>query len=760
MSDSKRNIEPAPRPLDEQELQRFIDGRLDTERQEALQGRMKHDAAARRALDGLREEDQLLRAALEPLSEPQGKLAEKVLGTLYDEHRQRMRLLRARRVRRMVLGAVGMAAAVMLAVLFIQPREQAGSVLSGSGVGLLQRDGAVQPLQAGQPFYDGDTLVTAHGQFARVRLSDGSVLDLDEDGKLHVEQTKNASPIVLLSAGRMGVEVGAQSLDLTVKTTVGAPDVVRAPASASLDIWLAAPSAARWPAWAAAWEPEAPAAPGVRRVMLTVREGSAYVFSPGRAQPLALAADRCTLFGGDLPVSAGREIDAFQALDNRREDWARFEAGPQDRPLLGLLEPWKPETLGQDLGLTRDLPGGAATEADVQRALQQMAEALRIAEPADRAQRLGAAQQALRGATQNLLLRDERRYLERTLEGLAHYERGRALLAERAGSSRADARNAFLAAAVAFHEALAGGGAEEAGVEVAKPLGERPLPEIRLLSQLSGFAAPMQGKLYATFYRPWALLQLRLLDDPAAPHAGDSDVLALDEAKLFEQAQAMLGSSIEAFAAQYGRARALARQGRADDACAEFEKLACVSVAGLSKAAHVELDGLRQAAHVELIRLYAGGANAPALELWMDAFQLRFPLDLDSRAGQALREVLGRALRAGAERALRKNDYASALAFYADLFTHAGLEATLAPAERWSVRVGQLEAYVATGDGRRAARVARDLSARVPEDLSVPERARFDALIEKARLLQQRHAAGERTEDAAQPEAIQLDLSE
>ncbi|MBE7462670.1 MAG: FecR domain-containing protein [Planctomycetes bacterium] len=759
MSETPTSIEPAaPAPLDELELQRFIDARLDEASQAALQARLKADPAARRSLDALREEDALMRGALETLSEPQGKLGEKILATLYDEQRQRMRLERARVFRRRLVWSVASAAAVMLALLLIKPREEAGAVVAGSGVGLLQKDGSVAALERTQRFYEGDTLVTAHGQFARIRLSDGSQVDLDEDSRLKIEQTAHRSPMLALEAGRMGLQAGPHSLGVLVRPGVDAAETLSAEAGVAFDLWLAAPTDARWPDWAEAWsraEPAPDASP--RRVCVSVAEGTVYVNGGGNLRPVALGAQHRIVFGAGLPPQSGFEIDALHALDPRREGWAGMDgAGPQDRLMVGLLESWDPVELGERLGLAKDVPGGSEA---IGAALGQMREGLRATDAAERARLLGAGQQSLREATQGLLLRDERRYLERVVEGLAHFERARSLRALQTPQAKADARNAYLAAAVAFHEAL-NGAEPEVGAEQAEPLGQRPAPELHANLRLSDLAPPAQGKLLASFYQPWALLGLAQSQGSAGGDEVPPEIAGLNAADSFEHARTLLTPCVESLAAQYGLALALGSSGQAEEAAAEFEKLASVSVAGLSAGSKRQVEGLRQASHVALIRLHAQSRNGVQLENWLDTFRVRYPLDADGRAGRAIREVLSEALLQGAERALRAKDYTQALDCFHDLLAQPGLDESLDDAARFGIKCGQLEAYLGVEDGRRAARAARELERLLPDGLSAERRADLLGQMDRAKALFERQRQDRGATEASAPESIQLDLNE
>src|SRR3989337_2981241 len=103
-----------------------MDGRMEPAEQEALQERLQADPVARRTLDALREEAKLLREALENLSEPDSKLADKVLSVLYAEHRQRTALVRARRFRNQLVAALSAAALVLFALYAIKPEGGAG----------------------------------------------------------------------------------------------------------------------------------------------------------------------------------------------------------------------------------------------------------------------------------------------------------------------------------------------------------------------------------------------------------------------------------------------------------------------------------------------------------------------------------------------------------------------------------------------------------------------------------------------------------
>jgi hypothetical protein len=264
-----------------------------------------------------------------------------------------------------------------------------------------------------------------------------------------------------------------------------------------------------------------------------------------------------------------------------------------------------------------------------------------LGEAAERAQRLGQGQQLLRSATQGLPLSNQLRWQGRVLEGLAHYERGRALLAVRTAKAKLEAESAFLAAAVACHEALAGARKDLAPVtEVAPGLAERNAPKLSASTRLRDLLPVEQALLLARFYKAWALFHLKQLTAfPETEELASAEVASEDPAALFETAAGALDQSVEGLAARYGQALALAQTQRLGEAQTILTELGSTSVAGLAPGAHAHVQGLRQWALVEAARLDMQLREWAKVRTVVEAFRLRFPLDSDAPAARELAQV-------------------------------------------------------------------------------------------------------------------------
>ena len=628
-------------PPDEQRLQRFIEGRLGADEQRAVQAQLARSPETRRTLDALREEDRLLREALASLSEPPRPIGEKVLAILHAEQRRRSAVLVARRWRRGLLAAISAAAVLLLAFYALGPQKAAGRMVSGTGAAVV-RLGA-PPVQLGQDgrLYEGDVLLAGAGEFVRLRLAEGSLADVDEDSRLEIAKGGSA-PLLGLESGRAYFQVAPQSHGLRVRTALG---YVRGAAGACFEVWLAGPVPAWPPDWAGAYSPKQTRAAGQAQVAcVTVLEGTAYVREPSSAQEVPVSFLARSVLG---PGRSAADIMLFedrQALDSRREPWHGLQGrAPPALGLLGLLPPFDWVDLGANMGLTEAVVGASVQEA-VKAALQVLAQAEATAEPALRAERFGKGQQDLRLATQGLPLASDLRWPGRVLEGLAHYERGRALLAVGTSEAKSQAHSAFLAATLAFHEALTGGGADRP-LLVARGLAARDKPpEVSAEMALRLLLRDEQALLLAQFYEPWALCQLRLL----APAAGTQEKLPApvadqDSVALFEATGRVLEHSVEGLAARHGQARALALAGRPQDALALLQELMAASVAGLRADLRPYVEGIRQAAHLDAARLYAQLGDPRKLRAAVQAFQLRYPLDGDGPVGRALEQLLASA---------------------------------------------------------------------------------------------------------------------
>ena len=228
-------------PLDELLLSRYMDGRLSDTEVHTLEERLRTDPVSRRRLDALREEERLLREALEPASEPSRRLGDKVIAVLHAEERQRQQDVRGRRVRRHVFTLLAAAASLLVCVWLVRPRDSVGTAVSGTAATVVTLNNDRRPLTADGRFYEGDQIITAEGQFVRLRLASGAVLDLDEHSRLSIEKARPL-PTLRLENGRMGVS--SPQGDVLVHVPQGAVQVT---AGALADVWLPRPAEVIWP---------------------------------------------------------------------------------------------------------------------------------------------------------------------------------------------------------------------------------------------------------------------------------------------------------------------------------------------------------------------------------------------------------------------------------------------------------------------------------------------------------------------------------
>ena len=122
----------SPDPIDELQLMRYLDGRLEGAKKQETEELLRTNTAARRRLDALREEEKLLRESLETLSEPSKRLSDKVIATLHNEERFRVQAIRNKRLRRNLVWGMAVAASFVLCVLLMRPRESMGNAVAGT----------------------------------------------------------------------------------------------------------------------------------------------------------------------------------------------------------------------------------------------------------------------------------------------------------------------------------------------------------------------------------------------------------------------------------------------------------------------------------------------------------------------------------------------------------------------------------------------------------------------------------------------------
>lgn len=643
MSDKQSNSIETPDSrgaLDEQTLQRYLDGRLSSEEQHSVSEGLKRSPEARRKLDALREEERLLRGALERLSEPPVKIAEKVMTQLYAEHNRHMTIIRTRRFRNRLVAALSVAALLLIAVMSLQPRESAGRFLAGPGVTRL-RDGAERKQLTKQDrFYPGDRLLTAKGQFARLMLADGSVLDLGEHSELKIEQFGTEKWLLLLTSGTVRVRVAKETAQAAVEVF---GDEIRVDARSDAEISVARRLDTVWPDIADPWQNDVSsvsrAGSGERRARLSVFKGSAQIVGGEMDRSTRVSAEQTLLFAPHVTTIEDTRIQ--RVLPREDEEWFQVTGnGPKDRAMLGLLGAFEWRSLGSRMGLLADLPGGQDALKEISSAFATLELASATIEPEARAQRLGKGLQSLRSASEVLVLSDPRRWRGRTLEGLVHFDRARVLLGFESEEARGKAKDAFLAALVAFEEALTGGETVEApkGTPKAPGLAKLPAPAISLNTRVNDLAPDEHAFLLAAFYKPWAQYHLSCLMGKNESES-TAEATGKDAAKSFSAVHDLMGRSVEVLVCRYGWALSMRLTGNMEEAEAKLRDLASTSLAGLSKKARACTEGLRQASLVNLATIFAATNEDAKLREILDTFRIRYPSPNDSRVEAVLKPL-------------------------------------------------------------------------------------------------------------------------
>ena len=228
--------------MDELELHRYMDGRLDESQRAAVEQALRSDPAARRTLDALREESRLLASALEFQVEPSHRISDKVIAQLHLEERSRVAAARTRRMFSHLWKGAAIAAALAICFLLVKPKDEAGSLLSGTAASIVTRS-EKREVKRGQRIYDNDVIETAKGQFVRFGLAGGSFIDIDENSTLSMEKS-GALPIVRLTRGRIGVSVADGQRGVQIELPQG---VVTVQDGSKADVWLAEAVSVKWP---------------------------------------------------------------------------------------------------------------------------------------------------------------------------------------------------------------------------------------------------------------------------------------------------------------------------------------------------------------------------------------------------------------------------------------------------------------------------------------------------------------------------------
>jgi len=701
-------------------LQRYLDGRLDVDERNVVDTHLRTDAAIRRRCDALREEARLLREALEPLSEPTHRLGDKVLVQLHQEERFRLNAMRNRRVRRHILTGISVAAALALCVLLVRPREAMGTAVSGTGAVVQTVTGERKPLTKDMRVYEGDAVTTSLAQFVRLKLAGGGTLDLDEQSHLKFAAS-TPSVIYSLDSGRAGIRTGSEAFTLQLpqgKVFIEADSLV--------DLWLpAGNTSALWPA-AIELQPRERASKSAAKdsfACITVVEGTVSVL-PLRQNAAVRIDSGCRATFTESARSTQRiDLSRSLSVETRRGQTihAQDNLNITSAQVLGLLQPLQFSTLAEQLEL---MPSSVAQKNAIAAALTQLDAALLDRDDYRRKDSLAVAQQELRLACEPLGT-EARRSAGRLLEGLAHMERGRALVRCGNGDDLASALISFEAARVALEEALRiepdsdplavkGAAAEwprqiAAGVNVTL----RDLPPAS------------QTALLATYHHALARFWSARVARDLGGEAGEKPEYAQAAVRELSALQAPLSRSVEGLSLRLAEAVALAVSNKPQQSQEALRVVLSTPFSGWSPEARQAGDGIKQAALLAMVRLLAPSDLEGAFAA-QDDFNLAYPLDANGPAAEALNLMLADRVEAMGDKALQARDWAAAIAQYDDwhdkwqtLFTQK------APA----VRLQRLEALIEGGELPRAAIEADVLSK--SKDLTDNQRARLTKLQDK-----------------------------
>ncbi|HLX59741.1 MAG TPA: hypothetical protein VKX17_00535 [Planctomycetota bacterium] len=743
--------------MDELILHRYLDGRLDELQRSAVEETLRTDATARRTLNALREEARLIGESLESLSEPSRRIGDKVVAQLHLEERSRVAVARTRKLFWRLGQAAAFAAMLMLCLYLVKPRSESGTFTSGTAATVVV-NGDRREAKKGQRIYDNDGIETAKGQFVRLDLTGGGTIDIDEFSALTLEKSGSA-PILRLTRGRIGVNTGAVARGVQIELPQG---VVTVQANSKADIWMPEAEAARWPAlfYSAdlisklnASEPRSQNEPRLQNeprpqgsgnsAIVTVFSGSAQLTCAKNAAVLsAQQGTRVRMMQSEMqqrPVN----LSGSRVLDVRGDEaiHGRDNLVPAEWALLGLLDKPHFETLGRRWGLCD------GTSPQIAQALLKLDAAMRVTAHADRADKIAAAQQALRQACETLPEKDERLRRASTLEGLAHFEEGYARAAA-GGTKGSDPRAAFDAARVAFDDALSA----EAAPNTAAP------NAADWQTSFNGAAAPSfaaltpeaQSALTATFRRAAALYWDATLSSVTI--FLDSQEMALDsedrQRKLEESADVFaklhedLGHTVEGLAANLGEALCQAQLSIEFGAAGEparrkaLDALALIlskPLANTGGAARQAFEGIRQAALLESVRLHARGPDAQKTLNAAHDFALLYPLETNTPAAAELNALALKGVEAQKNAALRERRFENAveacdawliLLDEADGHWMDAGQSNPADERHIGARLDLLEALIGAKDWARAAGEAHAMSGAVPAEL----KPRFETL--------------------------------
>ena len=640
----------SPDPIDELQLIRYLDGRLEGAQKQAVDDLLRTNAAVRRRLDALREEESLLREALETLSEPSKRLSDKVVATLHTEERFRLQAIRNKRLRRNLVWGLGVAASFVLCVWLMKPRDSMGSAVAGTGGTVVLPSGERRPFGKNSSFYERDQIVTAASQFLRLHVSNDAQIDLDERSKLVVEKNK-PEPAFRLESGRLGLQTAQQ--DVIVRLPQG---MIRVSAESVVDVWLPGAAKAEWPEWlmtlpafdGAAAKPEKPESE-LPAVVTVISGGIAAMNDVVREGVSTPQGNRLRLYKGSKDLT-GKSVDlsGSRVIETRRgNSWHSSDGnGPQDRALVGLFDKCDFTELGQRLGMTKNTPGAIAE------ALVQLQEGMKATDPSARAEKLAAGQQALRAAYEPLAADDERRDFGRMLEGLAHLERGRSLM-QASTPDKVAAHAAFDAARVAFEEAIRPDGSVDNKPDWARQIAAGTSVTLHELSPAN------QSALLATFNH--AVAQVWLAADETATKERTSEA-----AKELEALRNDLNKAVEGMAARLAHGMILQSGGRSDKAVEAYAEVLAVPMAGWSDATRHYGDGLKQASLLAMARLFHQTQQVEKLRTAVRDFAILYPLD-ETAATQEIRRELSAGLEELGDRENKAGRFETAVDAYSEV---------------------------------------------------------------------------------------------
>ncbi|MCX7804458.1 MAG: hypothetical protein N3A38_04625 [Planctomycetota bacterium] len=596
--------------VEEIALIRLIEERLEGDALSRVEAHLRGCAECRRRADALREEEALLREALRREADADIRVAERVLAEIYARERDRRRKDRARRAGRMVLALVAAAAAVLLAVGVWLSRIPAASVILVQGC----PSGSVGPNAPilGAAIRAGDLVETARGQTARLRLGEGSILDMYELTRVRLERCDSFSARLVLDAGEIHVSLHPSSRGVLAMVPGGAVEGVSGEFGVAV--------AAREPYFAYALDggisapPPADGTPRAGRSIcrVSVPAGDVRVSEPSDT-PLQLTGDREAFLGAG---ESGIIVRARPIQGGPR--WMRGQwAGP-----AASLAAWQHYGMASGPDWIALLSSPAAAHLKVGGAAEDWVEFERLvgrarsaASPVESAAAMTGAAALVRKATAHIAPTDVRAPLARLMESLAQFERGHYL-------------------ALAGHDADA-----QAALAMASDLA-RGLEAGRLGPETGGRSATGDEALLAAhleFFRALAYLRLgtllltgpdrRAADEALQTASGEIDRFVAERPRCIER---LLLDGL-------ARARIEEARGNFDRAADLLRQVFDADPIGLDGRVRATVEGARRAAALRLIRVMAArGRQTSEAAALFDEIYSRWFQDMHSSFGRAI----------------------------------------------------------------------------------------------------------------------------